>query len=327
MTTQLCAIGVMLVALAAAPWARADNVGFDVVTMPGPSWSSLRVNVWYPTDAAPAPLPLALTTQDVAFGAPLKGAGHPLIVMSHGNGGSGFSHIDTALALAHAGFIVAAATHNGDNYRDHSRETQLMDRPPQISAVIDDMLHTWPGHTAIDARRIGMFGFSAGGFTTLVAIGGVPDAGRIGPYCNAHRAAFVCTLIRRDIGEGATTLGRPAADPRIRAAVIAAPALGFSFSRDGLRDVHVPVQLWAAMDDEVLSVHDDDETVRDGLPIHPDYHAVPGAGHFDFLAPCSAELATIAPPICTEIDGFDRTAFHRMFDHAIVAFFNRALNT
>ena len=37
------------------------------------------------------------------------------------------------------------------------------------------MLASWPHHDALDPSRIGMFGFSAGGFTALVAIGGTPD--------------------------------------------------------------------------------------------------------------------------------------------------------
>ena len=41
------------------------------------------------------------------------GAGLPLVVMSHGNGGVFDGHLDTASALAEAGFVVAAPTHTG----------------------------------------------------------------------------------------------------------------------------------------------------------------------------------------------------------------------
>ena len=40
-------------------------------------------------------------------------------------------------------------------------------------------------------------------------------------------------------------------DPRIKAAVAAAPAIGYAFGRDGLRHVRVPVQLWRAEFDHV----------------------------------------------------------------------------
>ena len=63
----------------------------------------------------------------------------------------------------------------------------------------------------------------------------------------------------------------------------------------------------------------------DGLPIKPEYHVVPNAGHFAFLAPCSAGLKSIAPDICRDPAGFDRAAFHREFNAAVVAFFKAKL--
>jgi predicted dienelactone hydrolase len=42
------------------------------------------------------------------------------VVISHGNGGDDLTHIDTAMALANAGYVVAALTHTGDNPRDQS---------------------------------------------------------------------------------------------------------------------------------------------------------------------------------------------------------------
>ncbi len=50
-------------------------------------------------------------------------------------------------------------------------------------------------------------------------------------------------------------------------------------------------------------------------------HVVP-AGHFAFLAPCSAELAAAVPRICTDVPaGFDRAAFHRAFNAAVAQYF------
>jgi predicted dienelactone hydrolase len=219
-------------------------------------------------------------------------------------------------------------THTGDNYRDHSNEVRLQDRPRHVGATIDYVLAQWRGHAAIDAAKIGVFGFSAGGFTALVAIGGKPDFSRIDPYCGAHAQTFLCQILQAHgiahVAPVPPTAWR--ADPRIRAAVIAAPALGFTFSPDGLRGITAPVQLWAAADDRVLPVADYTEPVRAALPQPPDYHLVQMAGHYDFLAPCTAALAQIASDICADPSGFDRAAFHAAFNAAVVQFFTRTLH-
>jgi predicted dienelactone hydrolase len=61
--------------------------------------------------------------------------------------------------------------------------------------------------------------------------------------------------------------------------------------------------------------------VYDELPEKPDYHVVTNAGHFAFLAPCTPVLANVAPEACRDPEGFDRAAFHRQFNPAVVAFF------
>ena len=82
------------------------------------------------------------------------GARRPLIVISHGNGGDFRSHEATARALAQAGFVVAALTHTGDNWRDQSRATDVAQRPRQLRVLVDYLLTDWTGRTAIDADRI-----------------------------------------------------------------------------------------------------------------------------------------------------------------------------
>ncbi len=65
--------------------------------------------------------------------------------------------------------------------------------------------------------------------------------------------------------------------------------------------------------------------MRVRLPKAPDYHLVAKAGHFDFLTPCNDASKTSAAFICSSAPGFDRTAFHRDFDRAVVGFFTREL--
>jgi predicted dienelactone hydrolase len=305
----------------------AQAVGFQRVTAPDPDGAPLEVGIWYPSNAAAVPVNMGPTTQTVAMAGPIEGSALPLVVISHGTGGSLLGHYDTAIALAQAGFVVAALTHTGDNYADTSRNTLVMERPRHINRLIDFMLSGWDSHGRIDPSRIGMFGFSSGGFTTLVNIGGVPDLGKIAPYCQDHPGDYACRLAATRPGAASAAAPGPRglADPRIKSAVVAAPAIGFTFSPDGLKNVSIPVSLWRAEDDTVLPHPWYAEAVRQALPRPPEYHVVPKAGHYDFLAPCSAALAALAPVICTSAVGFDRAAFHATFDAAVVEFFRRTL--
>ncbi|MEO7115484.1 MAG: dienelactone hydrolase, partial [Caldimonas sp.] len=243
----------------------AEAVGFEHAFAADPDGKPLEIGIWYPSQATAGLVTMGPTTMRIAVNGPLQGKSLPLVVMSHGTGSSFLGHFDTAIALADAGFVVVAVTHTGDNYADQSRSMDVMDRPRQISRMIDHMLSTWDGRATIDPARIGMFGFSSGGFTTLVSIGGIPDFSKIGPMCRQYPGDFACQIIAKsgsNMAAPPTTAKANAAEPRIKAAVIAAPALGFTFSPDGLRNVKVPVQLWRAENDAILPYPRFAEAVR-----------------------------------------------------------------
>jgi predicted dienelactone hydrolase len=309
--------------------ACAHSVGFQSVTIQDPGNPPLVTAIYYPTGDAAAPLQVGLDHADLAVGGAVDGALLKLIVFSHGQGGSGTNHMDTAIALAQAGFVVAAPTHTGDNLHDQSRVMRIWDRSRQLRAVTDWVLTAWPAHAHLDQAHIGVFGFSAGGFTALVEAGGEPDLSLIPAHCANYPAEYTCGLIRQ-AEPGKAALPTPPAgafvhDRRIAAAVVAAPALGFTFTRDALKRVTVPVQVWRAGADDILPQPFYAQAVADALPSPPDYHVVPDALHLDFLSPCDAVKAQIVPVICHSLPGFDRAAFHRSFDEAVVRFFLRTL--
>jgi predicted dienelactone hydrolase len=302
--------------LAASP---AMAAGFQYGKAPNPDDQPIELGIWYPSDAPTTTQPLGLFTQDVAYYGAVAGNSLPLIVISHGTGGSATGHYDTALALADSGFVVVALSHTGDNYKDRSYSfttRNFVDRPKQVSRVIDFMLNAWDGHDHLDPARIGIFGHSAGGATALILIGGNPDLALATLFCHDHPDDWGCQQRRAVEGKTANTATDPGApdwhhDPRVKAAVIAAPALGFAFTKVGLDNVTAPIQLWRAEDDKVTPDKWYGDIVRDELPQPPEDHHVVKAGHFDFLAPCSDALAKVAPEICASEPGFDRGHFTR----------------
>ena len=107
-------------------------------------------------------------------------------------------HHDTAEHLADAGFVVAALDHPGDTALDKSLFADLtiyVRRPRDVKRVIDHLTGTAPFATTVDPNRIGIYGFSRGGYTTLVAIGASPDFALGLPFCQG-RTDKVCDQIR-----------------------------------------------------------------------------------------------------------------------------------
>ncbi len=311
-------------ALAAAPL----NAGFETLQAADGTDKPLEVSLWYPTEAMAEKVDMGPFSFDIARGAAVAGKGLPLIVISHGNGGSSLGHHDTAIALAQAGYVVAAVSHTGDNHADHSRESSMMDRPRHVSRVIDHLLTQWRGRDRIDPARIGVFGFSSGAFTALTVAGGAFDLGRIAGHCKLHPDHYACQLVSRQPAAAAALASagiQSGRDERVRSAVVAAPALGFTFTPESLAAVSVPIQLWRAEDDAVLPSPFYAEAVRASLPKPLDYREVPKAGHYDFLAPCTPRFAGMAPPLCNSLPGFDRVAFHRDLNAAVVSFFDKTL--
>ena len=310
--------------------ALSANVGFEETRITNGTEPPLTIGIWYPTDRPETEQRLGDIVQNAASRAPVAGSRLPLVVFSHGGGGGYESHYDTALALAHAGFVVAAVSHAGDTINDQSQVLKLWRRPAQLRRLVSYMLDEWSHHDQLDGSQVGAFGFSNGGFTVLVAAGGLPDLGKIAPYCLAHPDHDLCQALKQagvdphlhgDVPPDAWTH-----DPRIKAIVIAAPAFGFTFDRAGLDNVHVPIQLWRAAEDHHQPDPWYEESVRLALPQPPEYHVIAGAGHYDFLPPCRPRLAAMAPQICADPPDFDRAGFHERFNADVTRFLRMNLN-
>jgi predicted dienelactone hydrolase len=158
-----------------------------------------------------------------------------------------------------------------------------------------------------------------------VLIGANPDWAK--DLCHRSSAASVCEqILRREFR------AQPRAhDARIKAAVIADPP-GFFFTADGFAAVKMPVQLWASeREGRGLRVVDPGITpesvaaVDRSLTAEREYHVMPNAGHFAFQFICPPAVAKAVPEICTDAPGFDRAAFPKRFNAAVLVFFREHL--
>lgn len=324
--------GLVLFIMVALCPVHLQAAGFERATLA--STPPIEIGIWYPSSS---PVPDAANTpfrQALAIDGAIEKKALPLVLLSHGNGGWMGSHADTALALAEAGYIAVAPNHPGDNGKDESASPKewLVSRPADISKTIDYMLSDWTYADRIDPGRIGIFGFSAGGYTALVAAGALPDFSLAARHCADTPDEYVCRIgMLEDVdpAEIEPRLRAVAGDPRISAASVAAPGFGFSFDRMALADVTMPVQIWSGAIDDSVPHDTNGANIAAHLPNAPEVHVVENAGHFTFLVECDPRLKEIKPKIwnrlCVDADGFDRAAFHTTFNQEIVEFFNAAL--
>jgi predicted dienelactone hydrolase len=308
----------------------ARPVGLQVVQWHGAHGRPMPVGLWYPTSARPRPTTfVGATLLDVASNGAVSGEHLPAVVISHGNGGGIASHVDLAMDLASAGYVVVAPMHPGDNFADQAGQGSAAlfnDRADDVRASIDFLTKAWTGRSHVDADRIGAYGFSAGAFTVLTLIGATPDLSAIPVHCR-RTPEFICAalaLVKSPLLDGLASARGFRADHRIKAAVIAAPGLGFTFADGGVSNVRVPVQLWSGTRDSTVPYATNTKFVRDGLGTRAEFHEMRGATHFAFLAPCGL----LRPPaLCSDPAGFDRDAAHAAMNAAIVRFLNATLST
>jgi predicted dienelactone hydrolase len=307
--------------MAQAAGVRAINVPADVH---GPR---LHGAMWYPCAEPAGDIDLGSIVLPGVKDCPLSGGNLPLVVISHGAAGSFIDFHDLAETLADAGFVVAAINHPGNTSSDMSRIgdlSSLSARSEDIKRLIDFMVGGSGASPEIDAKRIGFFGFSRGGYTGLLLLGGVPDWPRARALCE-QSSLHACAQIR----DQNLSMASPVRDPRIGAVVVADPGfriatLVFSFTPDSLAAIGVPVQLWASEHAGDGLSPDDVAAIDKNLPSRHEHRLVANAGHFAFML-CPPGLGESHPGLCSDPPGFDRAAFHKQFNADVLAFFRANL--
>ena len=300
----------------------ATAAGIRIIEVPA---GSLTGMVWSPCDAPAGEVRMRGRVFRGTKDCPVAAGKRPLIVLSHGRTGWSGGHHDTAAALADAGFVVAAIDHPIDSNASKTQRIEdiayLTERPADIVRLIDFMLGASPFAASIDRERVGFFGFSRGGYTGLVLVGGRPNGELAQAACTASStAATLCEQIRAGkFPQDFVT------DPRIKAAVLADPAPAFFFGREDLKNVSVPLQIWASEQGGRGASAEATAKIGDALTSKTNVNIVRNAAHFAFLAPCPAEAIKSEPEFCADGAGFDRTAFHKQFNADLVAFFRQRL--
>lgn len=302
-----------------------EATGIQLIDVPaGPEGRPLNGAIWYPCTQPVERVRLHGLSVPGVQDCQVSGENLPPIVISHGRTGWFGGHHDTAAALADAGFVVVAINHPGDNAFDSSRvddPSLAIERPNDVSRLIDFMVRDWPGAAKLNKDQVGFYGFSKGAYTGLAIAGGNPKFRRAVLLCASGEIKGPCdALARFDIPQAIDT-----GDKRIKDAVLADPAMTFLFGADDLKDVNVPIDIWSSELGGAGVTQQSVASVSRKLPSSPARHVVGHAGHWAFLAPCPRGQASSSPTICVDAPEFDRVAFHQMFNAKLIEFFRTQL--
>jgi predicted dienelactone hydrolase len=309
----------------------------------------LRTAVWYPTTAAESetifggpPDREVFAPVTVAPGAQISGTKpkYPLIVLSHGTGGSSVQMMWLGRYLAARGYITAAVNHHGNTAAESQPFAQgfllYWERARDLSAVLDKLLADPLFGPRIDRERIGAAGFSLGGYTVIAIAGGEFSSRQFELFCLSRQRDFTCEpqpefaeapkqfaeLKKTDpvVQESLRHAGNSYRDPRIKRVFSIAPALGGGFTRTGLGKIRIPVFIIVGQADKVTPAVTNAQRYAQFINTEK-LVVLPGeVGHYTFLAECSAHGKRVLD-ICRDAPSVDRAKVHERVAQEAFRFF------
>jgi predicted dienelactone hydrolase len=318
----------------------------------GAATQGLVTRIWYPADAsAPetahdigVPGHPIFQGHPVAIDAPLSPTRqqYPLLLLSHGTGGSADSLDWLGAALAAQGYIVVGVNHPGNNTLEPLTRAGFMlwwERATDLSEALDGVLADPVLGAHIDQNRIGAMGFSLGGYTVLELAGARTDLQAFADFCHSPAADTVChppemgalkggadasAALAPETQESLVRSGASYQDKRIKAVFAIAPALGEAFAPASFADITIPLWLVGGTADVTVPPGTNIKRIAGFLP-KAGLTMMPGATHYTFLDICVPAVADHLPSLCKDNPGVDRGAVHAQTIALARAFFAKAL--
>lgn len=326
---ELIAPLVVAVATVASTLAHAgDSVGARRISIPvDESGRPVSTMVWYPTRSTAEPENLG---ENAAFfgisairnAAPSDGP-HPLVVLSHGYGGSWRNLNWLAGELVAKGYVVAAPNHPGTTTMDRRPEeaARIWERPRDVSRVIDALSEDTSVAGDIDERRIAVVGHSLGGWTTMLLAGARFDPRRLRSVCAINKELASCETFE---------------ELKVRDDAFVSLDLGLApgLTPESLANITVPTLIMAAGSNGAkLPAKLESGYVAGFLPKQTSrYVEIADAMHFSFMQLCKPGARTfiegVAPGVsfvCDDGGKRSRDEIHRQIADEITTFLTSAI--
>jgi predicted dienelactone hydrolase len=257
----------------------------------------------------------------------------PVVLLSHGSGGSVMDLNWFGSHLAAHGFVVVSVNHPGNTYKDTSPEgfARAYERPQDFTVILDHLLKDPKWGSRVDPERIGAAGHSMGGYTALALVGLNLNLEWIEKRCKTPgtREEIGCEGLR-DVDYSRIDMKHSRAsylDPRVKSAFAMAPGMAASFEPRDTADIQKPVALILAKGDELMP-HEGHGMHLAGLltPATTTTVVLDDAGHFTFLPECYPKGFDVIAMLCKDPVTGTRPASHARTSAEGVAFFRRTLD-
>lgn len=258
---------------------------------------------------------------------------YPLVVLSHGYGGSWRNLSWLAYELASQGYVVAAPNHPGTTAfdRDKIQSSQLWERPNDLSKVIDAISIDVDLANKIDLEKISAIGYSLGGWTVVALAGGLFDTQLFKKECENYTEMKACQLVS-ELGLNNPQLEKSMKDPRVKAMVSLDLGLARGFTAKSLMDISVPsLIIGAGTDIGDMPVDLESGYLKSHLAKkRSTFVNIPDAMHFSFMQVCKSnaiELLNKESPgdgiICKDGGQREREEIHREVTFLITGFLSQ----
>ena len=304
------------------------EVGFAQFNIQSERGEPIPISLWYPTDERPTQIvrgPFIFQATENAVPRPEQ---HPLVVISHGSASGSLTHVNLAVHLTQAGYVVAAPNHWQDNFQDESgagTARVIQARAADVSAAIDRIFGPNPLGLMVDQDRVAVLGFSAGGATALALGGAKPAMAAAIQHCAAYVDPFCGFVDPKDPRFDDATLMLGLDDGRIQSLVLMAPVTAY-FSDAELAMLDMPIFVFAPGNDAALSAEANAGRLQTLIQDDLRYYEDPAAGHFSILPVFSTAVSNDVPLVLrTDPAGFDRASFHQRLFGKVVTFLDETL--
>jgi len=299
----------------------------------------IKTEFWYPTNEIDStfekktdlPFILSPTIRNADF---IKQE-FPLVLLSHGTGGNRLGLAWLAIALAKQGYFVVAPDHWGNTFDNKITEYFVMywERPLDISFLVTHILSDKSLSQYVDKEKIGVVGFSLGGYTSLALAGAVLNCNLLKTIAKTAEGKKEFNI--PEIGDlrklieniPCDSIQKSFKDNRIKSFVALSPALGLGFDNvEQTKSISSPTLIIGAENDQIAPIKTNAENYNKLIPNSMFIKLEGEVGHYIFLNEGNESLKKEDKKYFKDDKTINRAEIHENVEKEIIKFFRNTLN-